>query len=47
VQAAINLARIVGDAVYDLDRRASVLPAQQADAAAFGAQIDGDEGARI
>jgi hypothetical protein len=31
----------------DLDRRASVLPAQQADAAAFGAKIDGDEGACV
>jgi hypothetical protein len=47
VQAAVNLARIVGDAVDDLDRGASVLPAQQADATAFGAKIDGDEGAGV
>ena len=47
VQAAVNLARVVRDAVDDLDRRATVLPAQQADAAALRAQIDGDEGARI
>jgi len=47
VQAAVNLARVVGDAVYHLDRGATVLPAQQADAAAFGAKIDGNEGACI
>ena len=47
VQAAAHLARIVGDAVDDLDRWAAVLPAQQADATAFSAKIDGDEGACI
>ena len=43
----MHLAGIVGDAVDDLDRRASILPAQQADAAAFSAKIDGDEGACV
>ena len=43
-QAAVDLARIIGEAMYQLDRRAAPLPAQQRYAAAFRAQINSNRG---
>jgi hypothetical protein len=47
VQAVGRFDGGVGEAVDELDVRVAVLPAQQRDAAAFGAEIDGDEGAGV
>ena len=47
VQAAVDLAGIVGEAMDQFDGRAAVVPAQQGDAAAFSAQIDCNRGSAV
>ena len=47
VQAVGRFDGGVGEAVYEFDVRIAFLPAQQLDAAAFGAEIDGDQRAAV
>jgi hypothetical protein len=46
-QAAIDFVGVVGEAVDELDGGAAVGPAEQGNAAALRAQIDGDRGAGV